>query len=103
MTFSATARKVIELVLDTSAIVAVQLREPGYERILERIEAADIVVAGTPAVFEAAMVLTSRFGYDARPILFAFLCRIEAEIVEFHEGHLDAAITAFMRFGRGRH
>jgi len=91
------------MVLDSSAIVAIHLREPGHERLIERIDAAEVVVVGVPTLLESAMVLTARLGQDARPMLFAFLRRLEAEVVPFNEEHLDAAATAFIRFGRGRH
>ena len=91
------------MVLDTSAIVAIHLREPGHERLIERIDTAEVVVVGVPTLLETAMVLTARLGQDARPTVFAFLRRLEAEVVPFNEEHLDAAITAFIRFGRGRH
>jgi ribonuclease VapC len=91
------------MVLDSSAIVAIHLREPGYERLFERIDGAEVVVVGVPALLETTMVLTARLGRDARPMLFAFLRRIEAEVIAFNDEHLDEAATAFMRFGRGRH
>ena len=90
------------MVLDSSAIVAIHLREPGHERLIDRIDAAEVVV-GVPTMLEAAMVLTARLGHDARPVLFAFLRRLDTEVVAFNEEHLDAAATAFIRFGRGRH
>ena len=90
------------MVLDSSAIVAIHLREPGHERLIDRIDAAEVVV-GVPTMLEAAMVLTARLGHDARPMLFAFLRRLDTEVVPFNEEHLDAAATAFIRFGRGRH
>src|ERR1017187_2476729 len=91
------------MVLDSSAIVAIHLREPGYERLIDRIEAAEVVVVGVPTLLETVMVLTARLGQDARPMIFAFLRHLEEELVPFNEGHLDAAATAFIRFGRGRH
>ncbi|MCX6634941.1 MAG: type II toxin-antitoxin system VapC family toxin [Acidobacteria bacterium] len=91
------------MVLDTSAIVAIHLREPGHERLIDRIDVAEVVVVGVPTLLETAMVLTARLGQDARPMVFALLRRLEAEVVPFNEEHLDAAITAFIRFGRGRH
>jgi ribonuclease VapC len=91
------------MVLDSSAIVAIHLREPGHERLIERIDAAEVVVVGVPTLLESAVVLTARLGRDARPMVFAFLRRLEAEVVPFNEEHLDAAATAFIRFGRGRH
>ena len=91
------------MVLDSSAIVAIHLKEPGHERLIEAIDRAEVVVAGIPTLLETAMVLTARLGQDARPILAAFLRRIEAEAVPFNDDHLDAATTAYLRFGRGRH
>ena len=91
------------MVLDTSVIVAIYLKEPGYERLIDAIEKTEVVVVGVPTLLETAMVLTTWLGQDARPLLFAFLRRLEAEVVAFNEEHLDAAITAFLRFGRGRH
>ena len=91
------------MVLDSSAIVAIHLREPGYERLIEALENAEVVVVGVPTLLETAMVLSVRLGRDARPLLSGFLRRLRAEGVAFNEEHLDAAITAFLRFGRGRH
>ena len=46
------------MVMDSSAIVAIHLREPGHERLIDRIEAAEVVVVGAPTLLETAMVLT---------------------------------------------
>jgi ribonuclease VapC len=91
------------MVLDSSAIVAIHLREPGHERLVEKIEAATAVCMGAPTLLETAMVLTTRLGQDARPLIAAFLRRLDAEVIPFNEEHLDAATSAFLRFGRGRH
>ena len=91
------------MVLDSSAIIAIHLKEPGHERLIDAIDKAEVVVVGVPTLLEATMVLTARLGQDARPLLFAFVRRLEAEVVAFHEEHLDAATTAFLRFGRGCH
>jgi ribonuclease VapC len=91
------------MVLDSSAIVAVLLKEPGHDRLLETIERAELIVVGAPTLLEATMVLTARLGQDARPLLSAFLRRLNAEVIAFNEEHLDAATAAFLRFGRRRH
>jgi ribonuclease VapC len=88
------------MVLDSSAIIAIHLKEPGHDRLIEAIDKAEVVVVGVPTVLETAMVLSTRLGQDARPLLFAFLRRLEAEVVAFNQEHLDAAVTAFLRFGR---
>jgi ribonuclease VapC len=91
------------MVLDSAAVVAIHLREPGHESPIDRIEAAEVVVVGVPTLLETAIVLTARLGQDARPLVFTFLRRLEAEVVPFNEEHVDTAATAFIRFGRGRH
>ena len=91
------------MVLDSSAIVAIHLKEPGFELLVRAIDEADIIVVGAPTLLETAMVLSARLGCDARPMLYAFLRQVEAEVAPFGQEHLDAAITAFLRFGRGRH
>lgn len=91
------------MVLDSSALVAIHLKEPGYDRLVETIDRAEIVAIGVPTVLETTMVLSSRLGRDARPLLLTFLRRIEAELIPFNQEHLDAATAAFLRFGRGRH
>jgi len=91
------------VVLDTSAIVAVLLKEPGYERLTALIDQAAEVVVGAPSVLEAGMVLSSRLRQDARPVIQALLRQIRARIVPFDDDHAWASTGAFLRFGGGRH
>ena len=91
------------MVLDSSAIVAIHWKEPGHERLVGKIDNAEILVVAAPTLLEASMVLTARLRVDARSMLSAFLRRSEIEVVSFSEEHFDAAMTAFLRFGRGRH
>src|ERR1039457_1036843 len=91
------------MLLDSSAIIAIQLQEPGFERMIDRIGESKAVIIGVPTMFETVMVLSRRRGQDARPWLRGFLRSARAEAVTFTEEHLDAAIDAFLRFGKGRH
>lgn len=91
------------MVLDSSAIVAIHLKEPGFDQLIRAIDNADVVAVGTPTLLGATMVLSTRLGQDARPLLAAFLRRLDAEVVPFSDEHLHAATAAFLRFGRGRH
>ena len=91
------------MVLDSSAIVAVLLKEPGYERLTAAMERADSIVVGAPTLLESSMVLTSAIGQDARPLILSFLRGIEAQVVPFGEEHANAAATAYLRFGGKRH
>jgi uncharacterized protein with PIN domain len=58
-----------------------------------------VIVVGVPTLLETTMVLTSRLAQDARPLIFAFLRRMDGEVVPFNEEHLDAAATALFDSG----
>jgi len=91
------------MILDSSALVAVILAEPGYDRLLTRMGDASALGVGAPTVAEAAIVLSARLRRDARPLLNELLREAEVEIVPFGPEHYSAAVTAFQKFGKGRH
>ena len=91
------------LILDSSAILAALLEEPGYEGILERISHAPSVGVGAPTFVETAIVLSSKLRRDARPHLNEFLREAAAEVIPLGPEHVDAALDAFLRYGKGRH
>ena len=92
------------MVLDSSAIVAIEAQEPGYEKLIAKIDrAAGPVLAGAPTALEAAMVLTACRGRDAAPWVSGFLRSVDAEVIPFSARHFEVAAKAFARFGKGRH
>jgi ribonuclease VapC len=91
------------VVIDSSALVALHLREPGYEGILAKIADATIAVIGAPTLLETAMVLSARTRQDARLDLMNSLRRLRVQVVSFTEEHYDVAADAFLRYGKGRH
>jgi ribonuclease VapC len=91
------------VIVETSALVAVVLQEPGYRRLLEAMAAAPARGIGTPSLAEAGLVLSSRLGRDAEPLLTRLLEQLDVVPVAFGEQHWAEAVRAFRRFGRGRH
>lgn len=91
------------MILDTSAIVAILLKEAGFEKLLDKIEAADFIGVGAPTLLECAMVMASRLTQDARVVVAGLLRKMNAQIVPFNVEHFDSAVEAYLRFGRGRH
>ncbi len=91
------------MILDSSAIVAVFLREPGFEAIVEKIAGAANLGIGSPTAAETAMVISARLGRDGRSLVNRFLQEQEIAVVTFGEEHWQAAASAYARFGRGRH
>ena len=91
------------MILDSSAIVAIVFREPGYEELIRRINEASEIGIGTPTLAETGIVLTARLGARARSLLAAFLQELGVVQVPFGEFHWQEAMTAYEKFGRGRH
>jgi ribonuclease VapC len=91
------------VVIDSSALVAVLMREDGSSVLLDAIEADPVRLVAAPTVLEVSIVLERRSGREFVEILDVFLARIRAVIRPFDTQHLSAARTAFSRFGKGRH
>jgi ribonuclease VapC len=91
------------VILDSSAIVGIVVREPGFETLVRKVAQAPAVGVGAPTLVETGIVLTSRLGRDARGLLQGLLREWDAATVAFGEEHWREAVTAYGRFGRGRH
>jgi len=90
------------LIVDTSAIVAVVLAEEHAPTLIARLDEADDVGVGAPALLEAGMVLTSR-STDGAALVRRFLTDADAVVIAFGAFHWPAAVDAFRRYGKGRH
>jgi ribonuclease VapC len=91
------------MILDSSAVVAIALGEPGFEPLLAAIGAAARVGIGAPTLVETAVVLSARIGRDARGLVSRFLLEGDVAIVPFTDAHFGTALDAWLRYGRGRH
>ena len=91
------------MIIDSSAIVAVFFREPGFEKLLDQLASAAAAGIGTPTLVETGIVLTARMGKDARTLVSRFVEEFEIQTIPFGEHHWREAVSAYARFGRGRH
>lgn len=91
------------MIIDSSAIVAIFLREKGSDRVLDALEAADAVRVGAPTLVETAMVLTSRLGDNGRTMLLSLMQEVNVDVLSFGDAHWRTAQSAFVRYGKGRH
>jgi ribonuclease VapC len=92
------------MVVDSSVLVAIVLREPGAEAFLSTLlDRDETAYVGTVTAFEAALVLARRLGAPGLPILDGLMNEIEFEIVPFDGAQIAAARAAYLRFGKGRH
>ncbi len=90
-------------VVDSSALVAVLLREPGWEQLQERLESSDHWVISAATLVEATIVVEARLGAAGNVQLDALLHRVDADVRPVDESVARVAINGWRRFGKGRH
>lgn len=80
------------IVVDSSAVVAALSREPDGPRVNRALARAVTPLMSAATYLESSIVLGSRFGDEA-----------DVEIVPVDRALADAAVEAWLRFGKGRH
>jgi ribonuclease VapC len=91
------------MVIDSSAFIAVLLGEPEKTAFIEAIAADPTRLTSAATLLEASLVLMSRRGEGALADLQTFHARAAVRTAGFGPEHLDLAVDAFRRFGKGRH
>jgi len=91
------------MTLDTSALIAILLSEPGALDLVDKILEAEVVRVGTPTLVEAAAVLAHRQRRPALPQVRGLVDELGVTVVPFGSDEWEAATLAYERFGRGRH
>ena len=90
------------MILDSSAVVAIVLQEPGFERLQLAIADAPRVAIGAPTLVETSIVLSARLGVDGRGLMGRLLIEADIAVVPFTDAHFGTATHAWLRFGKGR-
>jgi len=91
------------MVIDTSAVLAVLLGEPGGGGIARAIEAGTPRLLSAANLVEASIVIESRKGEAGGRELDLLLYRGEIDIVAVDHDQAEVARAAWRRFGKGRH
>ena len=91
------------MILDASAVVAILLREPGFEHLVDAIGQSPAVGIGAPTLVESGIVVATRLGPNARDLAAAMIREAEVDVIPFAEDHGIVAVDAFLRYGKGRH
>jgi len=91
------------MILDTSVLLAIVFREPGFDDLLDRIRRAPAVAMGAATLAETGIVLHARLGEGSRGLLERVLDELGIDEVPFGEVHWREAVDAYRRFGKGRH
>ena len=93
----------VTLTIDSSAVVAIILREPTEEALVTKILSAGGGHIAAPNFLEVYMVLRPRLGEKTGSILESKMDELEIIVVPFTPEHAQAATRAFDRYGKGRH
>jgi ribonuclease VapC len=91
------------LILDSSAVIAVLLREQGHRRLADAMDSADAIAIGAPTLLETGMVMVGKFGLRGRALVSQFLEERGVVVISFDDRHWRSASDAFIRYGKGRH
>lgn len=91
------------MIVDSSAIIAILLREPGWQALVAKLASATAPGVAAPTLAETGLVLTAKIGPRAVSLLSRFLQETGLSVVPFAEPHWRLAVEAYARFGKGRH
>lgn len=108
MKSSATATTVFrvessEMVIDTSALVAIFLGEPERQLFLEQILQAETKLISAASSLEAGIVLEARRGEAAGREFDLFMVKAKLEVVSVDAEQVEIARSAWRKYGKGRH
>lgn len=91
------------MILDSSAIVAVLLKEPSHRQLIEHLAEDPKLGVGAPTLAETGIVLAARLGASGETLLARFVESQEIAVIAFGKEHWSNAVQAFLRYGKGRH
>jgi len=91
------------MILDSSAIVTIFLKAPGHDLVRHKIVEGQVIGVGAATLVETAIVLSARLNRDMRGSLARFIEENQIITIPFTEGHYSIAVTAWLKYGKGRH
>ncbi len=93
----------IDLVIDSSALIAVTLDESSAERVLIALTDAAGPVISAATLLEASIVAAARLGPDGPAAIRALLDPARVVTIPVDEHQAGLAADAWRRYGRGNH
>ncbi len=91
------------MVIDSSAVLAIVLKEPEAKKIAEAIAADAVRLLSAGTLLEASIAIERRVGETGGREVDALIYRAEVTIVPFTGGQADLARAAYRKYGKGRH
>jgi ribonuclease VapC len=93
----------VQVVIDTSALLAILFAENDAERFEEAIAADSVRLISAATVLETAIVVETRLGEAGGREFDLLLHKADIDIVAVIVDQVDLARQAYRRFGKGRH
>jgi ribonuclease VapC len=91
------------IVVDSSAVLAVLLKEPAESALIAKLEHGDPLVMSVAGVMECVLRLAHSQSADDTPLLDAFLQLYTVDVRPVDLAQLAFARAAFVQYGKGRH
>ena len=91
------------MVIDTSAIIAILLKEPDRRLLIDAIEADPVRLMSSLNALEAALVIEARKHEAGGRELDLLFHRSRIDIVSFTAEHVEVAKSAWRKYGKGNH
>ncbi|MCQ8127544.1 type II toxin-antitoxin system VapC family toxin [Methylomonas rivi] len=91
------------MVVDSSALIAVLLMEPGAEQFLQQLAESEALYLSPASLLETAMVIEYKKGKVGADKLDELLAELMPIIVPFDHQQALLARTAWREYGKGRH
>ncbi len=99
----ATAPASSDVVVDSSVLVAILLRERGWQVWESKLLSLPETVVGAPNLIEVYIVTLHRSGKDQREAIKRCLAATQTRVAPFDESLFEFAADAYLSFGKGRH
>lgn len=91
------------IVVDTSALFAIATEEDERDAFIDILDNTDAAICSAITYVETVMVLTGRSKQTARERVKALFETFRIDVAPVDEGMMEAAVTAFDIYGKGRH
>ena len=91
------------IVLDTSALLSILRREGDADRLLDVLAGVPSCQVSAGTLLEAMVVMRARHGDEGVRDLRLLLHAANAQVEPFDERQAEIGLSAFERFGKGRH
>jgi ribonuclease VapC len=89
------------IAVDSSALIAILENEPEADRFLDALREAPRRLISAVNVYETAIVIGARRGRERAARVMELIEETGMEIVPFAEPHIERALDAYLRYGKG--